>query len=119
MLRITLLNKVLHVYSWVNTHLSLIGNSWAITDKIKEKRNKEGYKPFPLPASCSSSSDISLLSPLWGDGGTTMSPSMLLGPPGEVPGSKSVKELTGVPMGERGESVETVLGLLEVKGVKD
>lgn len=48
-----------------------------------------------------------------------MSPSMLLGPPGEVPGSKSVKELTGVPMGERGESVETVLVLLEVKGVKD
>lgn len=44
-----------------------------------------------------------------------MSPSMLLGPPGEVPGNNSVREVTGVPTGDRGESVETVLGLWEEK----
>lgn len=119
MLRIIFLNKVLYVYLWVNIYFSLIGNLWVIIDKIKEKRNKEGYKFFFLLVSCFFLSDILLLFFLWGDGGIIMLLLMFLGFFGEVLGSKFVKELIGVLMGERGEFVEIVFGLLEVKGVKD
>lgn len=73
--------------------------------------------PFLTPASCSSSSDISLLSRLGeGNGGIAASTSGLLGTTGEVPGgTSSPKEFVGVPTGDRGESVETALGLLKMK----
>ena len=74
-------------------------------------------RPFLTPASCSSSRDISLLSRLGeGNAGIVASTSGLLGTTGEVPGgTSSPKEFVGVPMGDRGESVETALGLLRSK----
>lgn len=74
-------------------------------------------KPFLTPASCSSSSDISLLSLLFaGNWGIVTSTSGLFGTTGEVPGgTSSPMEFTGVPTGDRGESEETALGLFKNK----